>query len=102
MQLAESSSTLDSSSLGESDCDQEEVGDGKESHELMCSDEEDDEEEEEGEFLLKDEQVEDFASSVLAAISCWHYTVQAFLSSAGTVRLSAASLVFISSSSVTH
>ncbi|XP_036066332.1 pleckstrin homology domain-containing family G member 3 isoform X3 [Oryzias melastigma] len=59
LQLAESSSTLDSSSLGESDCDQEEVGDGKESHELMCSDEEDDEEEEEGEFLLKDEQESD-------------------------------------------
>ncbi|XP_023808675.1 pleckstrin homology domain-containing family G member 3 isoform X3 [Oryzias latipes] len=87
--LAESSGTLDSSSLGESDGDQlvheeeqEELGGGKDSHELQlrCSDEE----EEEGEFLLEDEQVEDFASSVLAAISCWHYTVQAFLSSAGT------------------
>lgn len=48
--------------------------------------------------LLEDDQVDDFASSLLAAISCWHYRAQ-FLLSAGvtvvTVRLSAAGLVFI-------
>ncbi|GLD73907.1 kunitz-type protease inhibitor 1-like protein [Lates japonicus] len=46
------------------------------------------------EILLEDEQVDDFASSVAGAISCWHYRVQAFLSLPGAVRLSAASLVF--------
>lgn len=35
---------------------------------------------------------DDFASSLLAAISCWHFRVQAFLSTTGAVRLSAASL----------
>ncbi|XP_049319480.1 pleckstrin homology domain-containing family G member 3 isoform X1 [Astyanax mexicanus] len=37
------------------------------------------EEEEEEEVLVKDEQVADFASSVLAAISCWHYRAKALL-----------------------
>ncbi|XP_036450083.1 pleckstrin homology domain-containing family G member 3 isoform X3 [Colossoma macropomum] len=35
--------------------------------------------EEEEEILVKDEQVADFASSVLAAISCWHYRARALL-----------------------
>lgn len=106
LQPAVSSSTLGSSSLGESEADRaaqdeeeegEELGSRKDSLErLMCSEEEEDDEAGRlDEVLLEDEQVEDFASSVLAAISCWHYTVQAFLSSTGTVRLSAASLVFI-------
>ncbi|XP_066529562.1 pleckstrin homology domain-containing family G member 3 [Hoplias malabaricus] len=34
---------------------------------------------EEEEVLLKDEQVADFASSLLAAISCWHYRARALL-----------------------
>lgn len=43
------------------------------------------EEEEEGEsykedILMGDDQVADFASSVLAAISCWHYKAKALLS----------------------
>ncbi|XP_072545855.1 pleckstrin homology domain-containing family G member 3 [Salminus brasiliensis] len=37
------------------------------------------EDEEEEEILVKDEQVADFASSVLAAISCWHYRAKALL-----------------------
>ncbi|XP_077587439.1 pleckstrin homology domain-containing family G member 3-like isoform X2 [Stigmatopora nigra] len=44
------------------------------------------EKEEEGEsfkedFLIGDDQVADFAGSVLAAISCWHYRARALLSS---------------------
>ncbi|XP_076835014.1 pleckstrin homology domain-containing family G member 3 isoform X2 [Brachyhypopomus gauderio] len=35
--------------------------------------------EEEEEILVKDEQVADFASSVLAAITCWHYKARALL-----------------------
>ncbi|XP_069544168.1 pleckstrin homology domain-containing family G member 3 [Brachyistius frenatus] len=59
--------------------EEEELGSRKDSLErLMCSEEEEDDE------FLEEEQVEDFASSVLAAISCWHDTVQAFLSSTGT------------------
>ncbi|MEQ2196404.1 hypothetical protein XENOCAPTIV_025327, partial [Xenoophorus captivus] len=96
-----SSSTLGSSNLGESDVDvhvheEDFTSRGCSLERLVCSEEE--LEEETGrldEFLIADEQVEDFASSVLAAISCWHYTVQAFLSSARTVRLSAASLVLM-------
>uniref|UniRef100_A0A087YEC4 Pleckstrin homology and RhoGEF domain containing G3 n=1 Tax=Poecilia formosa TaxID=48698 RepID=A0A087YEC4_POEFO len=69
LQDAISSSTLGSSSLGEPDGGEDEAG--------RLDD-----------FLLEDEQVEDFASSVLAAISCWQHTVQAFLSSAGTMTFS--------------
>lgn len=53
------------------------------------------EEEEEGEsykedILMGDDQVADFASSVLAAISCWHYKARALLSTHfTTVRVSA-------------
>lgn len=48
------------------------------------------EEEEEEEILVKDEQVADFASSVLAAISCWHYRARALLfTRVPTVRLTA-------------
>lgn len=103
MQPASSSSTLESSLLGASGagrlpCEEEEGEEeeglstrGEPSEQQMCSEEE--EEEDAGswdEFVLEDEQVEDFASSMLAAISCWHHTVQAFLSSTGMVRLSAA------------
>lgn len=53
------------------------------------------EEEEEGEsykedILMGDDQVADFANSVLAAISCWHYRARALLSTHfTTVRVSA-------------
>lgn len=53
------------------------------------------EEEEEGEIykediLMGEDQVADFASSVLAAISCWHYRARALLSTHfTTVRVSA-------------
>ncbi|GLD56910.1 pleckstrin homology domain-containing family G member 3-like isoform X1 [Lates japonicus] len=78
---------------------EEELGSRKDSLErLICSEEEEEEEagrlspqrshqtedSEPDEILLEDEQVDDFASSVLAAISCWHYRVQAFLSTTGT------------------
>uniref|UniRef100_A0A3P9QCI9 Pleckstrin homology and RhoGEF domain containing G3 n=1 Tax=Poecilia reticulata TaxID=8081 RepID=A0A3P9QCI9_POERE len=57
--------------------------------------EEEEQEEEEGEsckddVLMGDDQVADFASSVLAAISCWHYRARALLSTHfTTVRVSA-------------
>ncbi|XP_019908996.2 pleckstrin homology domain-containing family G member 3 isoform X1 [Esox lucius] len=35
-------------------------------------------------ILMEEDQVEDFASSMLAAISCWHYRAQALLSAGGT------------------
>lgn len=103
--------------------EEEELSNRKNSLErLICSEEEEEEEagrlspqhshqtedSEPDEILLEDEQVDDFASSVLAAISCWHYRVQAFLSTTGTVSLSAASPVFSlalrksHTSSVTH
>lgn len=99
-QPASSSSTLESSLLGASGagrlpCEEEEGEEeglstrGEPLEQPMCSEEEEDAGSLD-EFLLEDEQVEDFASSMLAAISCWHYTVQAFLSSTGMVRLSAA------------
>lgn len=53
------------------------------------------EDEEEGDsykedVLMGDDQVADFASSVLAAISCWHYKARALLSTHfTTVRVSA-------------
>lgn len=89
--------TVSSSMLGESVTEEEaELGSRKDSLErLLCS------VEEAGQLddaLLEDKQVDDFASSVLAAISCWHVTVQAFFSAAGTVRLSGASPVFITRS----
>lgn len=88
---------VSSSMLGESVTEEEvELGSRKDSLErLLCS------VEEAGQLddaLLEDKQVDDFASSVLAAISCWHVTVQAFFSAAGTVRLSGASPVFIARS----
>ncbi|XP_070776475.1 pleckstrin homology domain-containing family G member 3-like [Enoplosus armatus] len=53
--------------------------------ELEKAEEAKEEEEEEGEsyeedILMGDDQVADFASSVLAAISCWHYRARALLS----------------------
>lgn len=116
--------TTSSSRLGESEAEpaaedeeeEEELGNRKDSLEqLTCSEEEEEEEEEAGrlspqrshqtlaedsepdEILLEDDQVDDFASSVLAAISCWHYRAQALLSTGVTmvtVRPSAASRVF--------
>lgn len=56
---------------------------------------EEEEEEEEGEsykedILMGEDQVADFANSVLAAISCWHYQARALLSTHfTTVRVSA-------------
>ncbi|XP_059209331.1 pleckstrin homology domain-containing family G member 3 [Centropristis striata] len=41
---------------------------------------EEEEEEEEEDIVMGDDQVADFASSVLAAISCWHYRARALLS----------------------
>ncbi|XP_040920663.1 LOW QUALITY PROTEIN: pleckstrin homology domain-containing family G member 3-like [Toxotes jaculatrix] len=93
------------SSLDESDADrpgeeEEELSSRKSSLErLICSEEEEEEEEagrlspqrshqmedsEPDDVLLEEDQVDDFASSVLAAISCWHYRVQAFLSTTVT------------------
>lgn len=114
LQSAISSSTL-GSSLDGSEADQhasveeeeeeEELGSRRDSLErLICSEGEEEvgslspqrlhqtEDSELEDILLEDEQVDDFASSVLAAISCWHYRVQAFLSTTGTVRVSADSL----------
>ncbi|XP_067337288.1 pleckstrin homology domain-containing family G member 3 isoform X1 [Channa argus] len=63
---------------------------------MVCSEEEQDlrslspiqlhqtEDSETEEAVLENEQVDDFTSSMLAAISCWHLRVQAFLSSMGT------------------
>ncbi|KAM9341011.1 pleckstrin homology domain-containing family G member 3-like [Symphorus nematophorus] len=51
--------------------------------ELEEAKEEDEEEEEESykeDILMGDDQVADFASSVLAAISCWHFKARALLS----------------------
>lgn len=99
MQPAASSSTL-GSSLAESKADwaaeeeeEEELSSRKDSLErLSCSEDEagglsPQQSHQDSEL---DEQVDDFASSVLAAISCWHYRVTMV-----TVRLSAASLLFI-------
>ncbi|XP_067428803.1 cyclin-dependent kinase 11B-like [Thunnus thynnus] len=129
LQPATSSSTLGESEAERPAEEEEEEGEGrgKESlQRLSCSEEEEEEEEEEGrlslqaaedsdpdDILLEDDQVADFASSVLAAISCWHYRAQALLSTGVamvTVRLSAASWVFFMcpptrppySGSVTH
>lgn len=103
LQSAVSSSTL-GSSLDESEADQhasmeeeeeEELGSTKDSvRRLLCSEEEVGRTSPQRLHQAEDEQVEDFASSVLAAISCWHFRVQAFLSATGTVRPSAASLDF--------
>lgn len=51
------------------------------------------EKEQEEEILMVDDQVADFASSMLAAISCWHYRARALLFTRfTTVRLSATPL----------
>ncbi|XP_056261484.1 pleckstrin homology domain-containing family G member 3-like [Seriola aureovittata] len=95
LQPAVSCSTLGSDRPAEEEG--EELGSRKDSLErLMCSEEEEEaerlspqrshqtEDSDPDEILLEDDQVDDFASSVLAAISCWHYRVQAFLSSSVT------------------
>lgn len=93
--------------------EEEELGSRKDSLErLICSEEEEEEEagrlspqqshqtpaeDSEPDEILLEDQVDDFASSVLAAISSWHYRAQALLSTGVTlvtVRLSADSLVF--------
>lgn len=62
---------------------------------LELEESKEEEEEEEGDsykedILMGDDQVADFASSVLAAISCWHYRARALLSTHfTTVRVSA-------------
>ncbi|XP_041131844.1 pleckstrin homology domain-containing family G member 3 isoform X2 [Polyodon spathula] len=43
-------------------------------------------EDEEDEILMGDDQVADFASSMLAAISCWHYRARALLSARFTTN----------------
>ncbi|XP_055362623.1 pleckstrin homology domain-containing family G member 3 [Betta splendens] len=73
---------------------EDELGNRRHSLEpLICSDEEEGtisvqrhqtEESELDELLLEDKQVDDFASSLLAAIPCWHFRVQTFLSIPGT------------------
>ncbi|XP_062293708.1 pleckstrin homology domain-containing family G member 3-like [Scomber scombrus] len=86
--------TASSSTLGESElerpAEEEEEGRKRSVQRQSCSDEEEEEEEEEerraadsdpDDLLLEDDQVADFASSLLAAISCWHYRAQALLSS---------------------
>ncbi|CAK6981234.1 pleckstrin homology domain-containing family G member 3 [Scomber scombrus] len=87
--------TASSSTLGESEVErpaeeEEEEGRKRSVQRQSCSDEEEEEEEEEerraadsdpDDLLLEDDQVADFASSLLAAISCWHYRAQALLSS---------------------
>ncbi|XP_053193372.1 pleckstrin homology domain-containing family G member 3 [Scomber japonicus] len=85
--------TASSSTLGESEverpAEEEEEGRKRSVQRLSCSEEEEEEEEEErraadsdpDDLLLEDDQVADFASSLLAAISCWHYRAQALLSS---------------------
>ncbi|XP_070705936.1 pleckstrin homology domain-containing family G member 3 [Pempheris klunzingeri] len=78
--------------------EEEEHGGRKDSLErLICSEEEEGrltpqwshqtqaEGSEPDEILLEDDQVEDFASSVLAAISCWHLRAQVLLSAGVTM-----------------
>lgn len=56
----------------------------------MTKEEEDEGESYKEDILMGDDQVADFASSVLAAISCWHYRAKALLSTHfTTVRVSA-------------
>ncbi|XP_035534286.1 pleckstrin homology domain-containing family G member 3-like [Morone saxatilis] len=95
LQPATSSSTLGESWRDEEE--KEELCSRKDSLERLACSEEDEEEEvarlsrqrshrtaaedsEPDDILTEDEQVDDFASSVLAAISCWHYRAQALLS----------------------
>ncbi|XP_070781888.1 pleckstrin homology domain-containing family G member 3 [Enoplosus armatus] len=102
-----------SSTLGESEAhraaeeeEEEEFRSRKDSLErLICSEEEEEEDvgrlsplqshqtptedSEPDEILLEDDQVDDFASSVLAAISCWHYRAQALLSTGVTMVMEA-------------
>ncbi|KAI3364694.1 hypothetical protein L3Q82_011472 [Scortum barcoo] len=80
--------------------EEEELGSRKDSLErLICSEEEEDEgvgrlspqqsqtaaEDSEPDEILLEEQVDDFASSVLAALSCWHFRAQALLSTGVTM-----------------
>ena len=73
---------------------------------LICSEEEEEEEEslslqrlrqagdsELDDIVLEDDQEDDFTSSMLAALDCWHRRFQNCPSTSVTVRLSAASLV---------
>ncbi|KAK2855786.1 hypothetical protein Q5P01_004521 [Channa striata] len=69
--------TISSSTLGSS-LDEAEV------YHPTEEEEEEEQDSDTEQVLLEREQVDDFTSSVLAAISCWHLTVQAFLSSTGT------------------
>lgn len=56
-------------------------------------------EDEDEEIIVKDEQVADFSSSVLAAISCWRYKARALLfTRVATVRLTVTICFFFPSS----
>ncbi|KAG9283172.1 pleckstrin homology domain-containing family G member 3-like [Astyanax mexicanus] len=67
--------------LNPSDC--EEAPDSPSAKPKLFQEEERGEESGSDDILMEDDQVADFASSMLAAISCWHYRARALLSSAG-------------------
>uniref|UniRef100_W5KPF6 Si:ch73-212j7.3 n=1 Tax=Astyanax mexicanus TaxID=7994 RepID=W5KPF6_ASTMX len=81
--------------LNPSDC--EEAPDSPSAKPKLFQEEERGEESGSDDILMEDDQVADFASSMLAAISCWHYRARALLSSAGflTVRVSVAAGLFL-------
>ncbi|KAK6479171.1 pleckstrin homology domain-containing family G member 3-like isoform X1 [Huso huso] len=98
--LGESEAERPSMEEDEEEADYEELGLSKESLErLNPSDSEmpsqgvelpafraEEGEDEEDEILMGDDQVADFASSMLAAISCWHYRARALLSTRFTTN----------------
>ncbi|MGH0174190.1 UNVERIFIED_CONTAM: hypothetical protein FKN15_067103 [Acipenser sinensis] len=98
--LGESEAERPSMEEDEEEADYEELGLSKESLErLNPSDSEmpsqgvelpafraEEGEDEEDEILMGDDQVADFASSMLAAISCWHYRARALLSARFTTN----------------
>ncbi|RXM96385.1 Pleckstrin homology domain-containing family G member 3 [Acipenser ruthenus] len=98
--LGESEAERPSMEEDEEEADYEELGLSKESLErLNPSDSEmpsqgvelpafraEEGEDEEDEILMGDDQVADFASSMLAAISCWHYRARALLSTQFTTN----------------
>ncbi|XP_072532759.1 pleckstrin homology domain-containing family G member 3 [Salminus brasiliensis] len=71
----------DSRGLNPSDC--EEAPDSPSAKPKLFREEEKGEENGSDDILMEDDQVADFASSMLAAISCWHYRARALLSSSG-------------------
>lgn len=76
--------------LGLSTRDREEAPDSPSAKPRLFQ-EDDGEESGSDDVLMEDDQVADFASSMLAAISCWHYRARALLSAGfAPVRLSVA------------